>query len=166
VAQVRRIHKSTIQRPFALRDRRESRGRGLAEAEVVIKYLNLGLIPMNFGFCTSEKSFKKEMKRLGVESPPSWIAEGADATCHDFLRSDGSRASIICMSARRCVGKDRVVISGLIVHECTHAFDLAIEAMREKAPSQEFKAYTMQYMSQFCMWEMFDELDRLKKVSK
>ena len=96
--------------------------------------------------CLSEKSFQKELKKLKVEEPCSFLNPGANATAHYFTSDGGKLSCIVCMHPN----KDRTLIEihGLLVHEAVHIFDETMEHYGEDKPSPEFKAYAIQNLSQ------------------
>lgn len=111
-------------------------------------YMHLGILPTNFAFCMSEKSFKKEMKTLGFDNVQMIL--GGDATCHTAKTSNGNYA-FVCIQLETIKTATLEQIIGLIAHECMHAWQFIKKSIGEKKPSSEFEAYIVQSLVQFCM---------------
>lgn len=120
-----------------------------------IKYFDLAIIPMYFGFTTDGKAFDHEMRRLGVESPPSFVG-GTTARTHSIInKKTGKTVCIVCLDTSRLNG-DRNAMLALLVHEAVHVWQYALEAMGTNGSDEEFEAYTIQYLSQL----MFDHVSK------
>lgn len=111
-------------------------------------YMHLGILPTNFAFCMSEKSFKKEMKRLDFDDVQMII--GGDATCHTTTTDNGNYA-FVCIELEKVKSVAFEKIIGLVVHECVHAWQFIRKSIGEEEPSPEFEAYVVQSLVQFCM---------------
>lgn len=112
-----------------------------------MKWLNRTLlhIPFRLGICTSEKKFKREMKRLGVKPCPQFLSDGADATT-TYIRRKGKLSAIIGIGPRK--GYSHIEVDGLVLHECMHIWQEAKRRMRETAPGDEIEAYVVQWLYQ------------------
>lgn len=110
-----------------------------------IAYFETGSWPVNFGFTTSKKNFRKEMKRINVKPIPEFITAGANATTH-ILSEGNAICIIVCLKKRK--GIDKSQIAGLIAHEATHVWDAINDAMRGKCPGGEHHAYGLQWIVQ------------------
>jgi len=115
------------------------------------------IVPINFGFCTNEAAFDKEMKRLGIKGN-SFVSNGYGATTHSLHNpKTGEDVILICMRKDEIKSHNFVEVVGLIVHECVHAWQYVQASMNESHPSSEFEAYTMQALVQFCVGKAFDK---------
>lgn len=120
-----------------------------------IKYFDLAMIPMYFGFTTDGKAFELEMRRLGVENPPLFVGKTPAATHSLLNKKTGKIISIVCLDLTRLKG-DRNSLFALLVHEAVHVWQNALQAMGAETPHGEFEAYTIQYLSQL----MFDQVSK------
>jgi|GWRWMinimDraft_5_1066013.scaffolds.fasta_scaffold22550_2 hypothetical protein len=111
-------------------------------------YMHLGILPTNFAFCMCEKSFKSEMKKIGFNDVKMIV--GGDATCHTSTTDNGNYA-FVCIELEKVKSSTPDKIIGLVVHECTHAWQFIRKSIGEKKPSAEFEAYIMQALVQFCI---------------
>jgi hypothetical protein len=127
-----------------------------------IEYFDMGGIPLYVGIALTEKSFKKEMKRLNVKEPPAFVPEKADACCHTFDKPDGKIACIIAIKEPRKRPVQQVY--ALLVHESVHVWQRVREAMNESEPSREFEAYTVQWISQQCFYAVEEFRKRRKPM--
>lgn len=104
--------------------------------------------PFKFGFCDSDKAWKKFAKEVGIEDN-RYIPAG-DACCVQFETTNGY-AAVVCVNGKRQKSeRTKSCTIGLLAHECSHAFDFLCESIGEKFPSGEFKAYTTQCFVQYC----------------
>lgn len=119
-----------------------------------MEYLDDALLirPCDVGLCVDEKSYLREMKRLKVERPSVWITGGKAATVHLFDNSgNGRELIIVCIDMVEMEKEEPIVVACVLVHEAVHIFDSICEAWGEKHPSSEFKAYSIQRLSQQLM---------------
>ena len=122
-----------------------------------LSYCEMGIVPIHFGFCTNEAAFHKEMKRLDINNN-SLVSDGYAATTHSLHNhKTGENVILVCISKDAIKSHNFVEVVGLIVHECTHAWQYVQAAMNEQCPSSEFEAYTMQALVQFCVGKAFDK---------
>ncbi|ASY62523.1 hypothetical protein SJ05684_c10660 [Sinorhizobium sojae CCBAU 05684] len=119
-----------------------------------------GWQPMYFGFCPSEKAWKKEVKRLGhidAEYPTN------AGTCTVFHETKGWGECILVTIADGAESERNMLeIVGLLVHEATHVWQYILKHMGEKSPSAEFEAYSMQAIS-MALVQAFDKTRGLPK---
>jgi len=110
------------------------------------------------GLCLDESAFHKILKRMRVpfNQYPSFVGSGSDASCH-FLEKDNKRMAIVTLTNHK--NRTGIEIAALLVHESSHIFDSICESMGEKFPSSEFKAYSLQQISQ----ELFESYVELTK---
>lgn len=115
-----------------------------------------------YSLCTSDKSFRKELKRNGVPKSeiPHYLNEHADATVHYFTTEKGL-ICIVCIDDSSWKRKKSEVM-GLLVHEASHIFDETMKHLGEKDPSKEFKAYSLQNISQ----NLYDAFLKIRKKRK
>lgn len=111
------------------------------------KWLDRALVvcPYYFTLATSEKKFKKAIKRFNISDVPPWLNYFADATTHTFQCGD-KLAAIVCIHA----DKDKTIaqIAALLAHEAMHIWRYTLKHYGEKKPSFEFEAYAVQSLTQ------------------
>lgn len=115
-----------------------------------ISYYSMGAWPFYVGFTMSPKAFKKEMKRLAIDDPPSFLGSThANATTH-ILEKGGTLTCIITMEKQ---GKDRPIeqIAGLLAHEAVHVVQELWHNIGERSPGSEAEAYLVQMITQCCL---------------
>jgi len=97
----------------------------------------------HYALVLSEKSFTKELKRLGIqpEDRPDYRPK-QDATCYWLENDRGQPCYIVAL--RNWHGKDPVEVAALLVHEATHIKQRVMSVIGEDEPSAEFEAYMMQ----------------------
>jgi hypothetical protein len=120
-----------------------------------LKWLNRELITCQYSYalCTSEKKFRKELKRLGIPShktEPFLSTDHANATAHHFEGSKNGHCTIICLGSTE--GMDLEQVYALLVHEAVHIWQANKELIGEHHPSKEFEAYAIQAISQNLMY--------------
>jgi len=114
-----------------------------------VKWLDRDLIisPYCIGLCTSEASYKKELKRLGVNYDGEWIREGKDGNVTEMTcRSTGT--SLVIVSVRVDKKTKPLEVYGLLVHEAVHVWQKICDNISEDEPSREFEAYSIQHIAQ------------------
>ena len=114
-----------------------------------VVWFDMGAMPFFLGFTMSEKAFDEKMKLMKVDNPPSFLINNSAGTTHHFTRKNGLDTAIITIDLKQAKKNCREVVYGLLVHEAVHVLDYLIESMNDKSPSHEFKAYTVQGISQF-----------------
>ncbi len=115
-----------------------------------MKWLDRSLIisPVHYGLCKTEKSFKKELKRLGIrkkDRPDFLKSTHANATVHFFER-DNSICAIVCLGETKDRTPNEIV--GLLIHEAVHIWQETKSVIGEHSPSREFEAYSIQCIAQ------------------
>lgn len=111
-----------------------------------VHYLHMGFLPIYVGFTTCPKAFAAEMRRLKIDDPPSFTNDGADATAHTFTKEKIITTIVtIKKDPKRIVAQ----VVGLLAHEAVHVWQECRSVIREREPSIEFEAYTVQWITQF-----------------
>ena len=116
-----------------------------------MKWCNRELIrsPLYIGLCLSEKKFAKEMKRMGIKNPPSFLkTPQSNATAHFFIK-DGDESVIVALGKHK--KREPIEVAGLLVHEAVHIWQAVKDSIGEHSPSMEFEAYSIQSISQQLM---------------
>lgn len=122
-----------------------------------VYWYDTGFLPNYFvGFTTSPRAYKKAMKKLGVENPPSFVTDSsAGATTHFFDKPDGDgRIALVCMTTR-----DDLVpaqYAAMVTHECVHVWQQAEDLMREDVRG-ETEAYAIQFFTQRMLEDFWDD---------
>ena len=109
--------------------------------------------PYHLTLCTTEKQYKRELKRMKMpksERPSFTVNDHSHAACHFFACPVG-RIAIVCIRH----DKSRMIHqhNSLLVHEAVHIWQQIKEDIGEHTPSKEFEAYAIQNISQFLMIE-------------
>lgn len=102
--------------------------------------------------CTSEKMFFAELRKLKMperEWPPFLGSTQSNATAHFLATPEGVDCTIVCLSDTD--KRSAIEIAGILVHEAVHVFQRYCEHIGEGAPSSEFEAYSIQWISQSLM---------------
>ena len=123
-----------------------------------IKYIDKTLVlsPCYIGFCTTEKAFNKELKRLNVKGEwPSFLGKYGHATTH-FIERGKDVTCIVCLDSTK--RRTKVQVHALLVHEAVHVWQQIKKTMGESNPSEEFEAYALQNICQ-SLFELY-EADR------
>lgn len=119
-----------------------------------VYYLHPGQWPVHIGFTTDPKSFKREMKRLKVDSPPEILNKNASATTHTLIK-EGGIVFIIAMTPK--TKKHSIeAYAALVAHEALHVVQ---EMERHFCPiagrfDDESAAYLLQYIVQECLQQV------------
>ena len=111
-----------------------------------VVWLDRGWQPVLFGFCPSEKAWKREMNRLGSADLPYPSSGGS---CSRFKATETSSECIL-VTIRDGEEKRRSLeeIVGILVHEATHVWQFILEHIGEDKASPEMEAYALQAISQ------------------
>ena len=121
------------------------------------KWLNMGPIVVHFGFCGSEKAYRKTMKRMGVSDPMPFVSPGAGASVRTFEKPGANMTILMCYDAESESGNTRNQIDSLIAHEAAHVAQYCLEYMREKPDAHETFAYIVQYVFGFVTSELWGD---------
>lgn len=102
--------------------------------------------------CLSQEEFSKELKRLGIQEYVDYLSTShANATAHFLTSGIGRKCAIVCLGDTSKVTP--IQVASMLVHEAVHIFDEFCEGIGERSPSSEFKAYSIQSISQGLMLE-------------
>ena len=121
-----------------------------------------------YALCLSKRNFRKELKRLDARVAGPWITRGAVATAHDLGPSKGPqgiRHSVLVCFDRKRERLDAAEFGALMAHEAWHVVEAQMETMREKKPSSEFVAYSLQTITGNLI-HAYHEMTKLKTVKK
>lgn len=116
--------------------------------------------PLFYGVCTSEKDFAHEMQRLKVPSAPPFLSTThAHATTH-FFENDGRQTAIVCLGDFK--KRREIEVIGLITHEAVHIWQATKLHIGEHTPSNEFEAYSVQWITQQLLESLLRQDKRFK----
>lgn len=116
-------------------------------SEAHIEYFGMGPWPIYVGFTMNRKAFRKEMKRLNVESPPDFLGnDHSHAGTHTLAAPGGGLTAIITMDKPKARPVEQV--AALIAHEAVHVAQLFWESIGEDQPGKEAEAYFVQMITQ------------------
>ena len=121
------------------------------------KWLDMGPIIVHFGFCGSEKAYRKTMKRMGVSDTMPFVSPGAGASVRTFERPGSNMTILMCYDATAKTDNTRNQIDSLIAHEAAHVAQYSIEYMNEKGDAKETFAYIVQYVFGFVTNELWGD---------
>lgn len=109
-----------------------------------VVWCNRGHMPLHYGFCPSEKAWKREMARLKISPVPPYPA--THGSCTHLENTKGHKElCLVTVSAERRTGVEKV---GIIFHEAVHVWQALRRTIGEREPSVEFEAYTVQSIGQ------------------
>ena len=118
--------------------------------------------PIQVALCMSEKQYKKERKRAGVEDfSPFLLREHVNATAHFYCDKEGRYLCVVCIGDTK--GRQYETVASLIVHEAVHVWQNIKDHLGEKEPSSEFEAYSIQRIVQGLLMEYRRHLEKKKK---
>lgn len=126
-------------------------------------WLNRSLVesPAFYCLCTSEKEYRKVLKRLGVKKDSEWVISNG-ATMHSFENVQDTK-KLCCVVTMDIENKHSMPqFNALLVHEAVHIWQAIRESIGEKFPSSEFEAYSIQRISLELMDELEFQLSKLK----
>lgn len=118
------------------------------------------------GLCTSEAMFFSELRRMKLPKhkwPPFLGSKDSNSTVHFLETPEGVPCSIICLGNPET--RPSIEIAGLLVHEAVHVFQNYCEYIGEDAPSCEFEAYSIQWISQSLMEAYTSQINRIPNKS-
>ena len=108
-----------------------------------VVWCDKGWMPLSYGFCPSERAWKRELKRLEADETYPYPTTDAGTT---FVEGP-HKGVIVTLNERFDKERDRVGVVCLLVHEATHVWQAIREDIGEHKPSHEFEAYAMQNIS-------------------
>jgi len=113
--------------------------------------------PLYYGFAANERSFHKELRRMGVRRKdwPPYLNDGAGATAHFFEKGDKCSVIVCLKASKKYTG---IQIAALLVHEAVHIWQHIRNAIGEKNPGSESEAYAIQRISQSLMYAYAESL--------
>lgn len=129
-----------------------------------MKHLDRWLMymPVAYGLCTSEAEYERELKRIKAVRVNPFLNKHAGATTHFFDRDDApglvdcELLAIVCIHHRKDM--DPIRVAALLCHEAVHIFQWCCAQIGEKEPSDEFQAYSIQWVAQELMFAYRDSL--------
>jgi hypothetical protein len=127
-------------------------------------WIELGFLPIEVGYVPDAKAWRASLKRLKVE-PMEY--PDTDGRCVRWTNVGPERKDIVLI----CVGERSknysvAQVTGIIAHECMHAWKYVREAMQETEPSTEFEAYAMQCLVQHAVYAHMTKRKRPWKKPK
>lgn len=110
--------------------------------------------------CLTEKEFLAANKHLKVKETPIWTKSNHCATTHTYERDD-KITCIVCMCKENSKKYSLHSVIGLLAHEATHIWQAFCESIGEHAPSKEFEAYCIQFITQRLVEEYLHQTKRV-----
>lgn len=114
--------------------------------KTTITWLEMGAIPINVGFTTSQRAFAKECRSFGVDNSHEFLSGTGEASTHTFSDHDDNRNFQIVVTIHK---KKRTILDlvWLLAHEATHVWQGIRERLGEKTPGHEMEAYTVAWLT-------------------
>lgn len=126
----------------------------------LFQYLPRTIFPCHIGFTICEKSFHKEVKRLGINEKLDFIQPGNGARINSLTSKTGDVHIISTLKQSKQIHRNQFV--SLLAHEAVHVSDFIFEACGENKPGLETRAYLVQFILQNCLY-LYDEMTGRKK---
>lgn len=116
--------------------------KGNSSSSANLEWCNRVLVssPVFYSLCTSESSFRRGLKKLGVENPQPWLNAGDCGRVHEFAHQDDGMALVVCIRPT----SDTKELIATLVHESVHVWQFTKEYIGEREPSREFEAYSIE----------------------
>lgn len=108
-----------------------------------VRWINPGLFPAHVGFCNSEKAWKNLMKYLNIKNPNGFAVCGS---CDCFDSSSGELTVVVSINPKKFKGQPKYSAYSMLAHEAKHACDALMDHIQEAKPSNEFGAYTIDWL--------------------
>lgn len=102
----------------------------------MLEYINLHPVSVSVGICFTKQSFNREMKRLRVDSPPSWLIGTFPACVHTF-DFDGEVVAIMCLDVAATRSVMPIQVAAILAHEAVHVMQACRDWMLEKVAGRE-----------------------------
>lgn len=131
------------------------------------KWLDRAIVqsPIYYTLLLDDASFRREMRRLKVPEAeiPSFVNSGADATTHFLIQGgSGRECAVVCLKAG---DHSTEQVHAMLVHEAVHIWQSIRRRIGEHSPSEEFEAYSLQWLAQQLMYA-YAELSKGRKPAK
>lgn len=105
--------------------------------------------PYYYGFCPSEKAWKREMKRLDIAGGSYSDAEKKhSAWAVQLTSAKNYSATLVCLGEKP---KSILWLYGTLAHEAVHVFQHIMERIGETRPSDELQAYSIEWITRHLM---------------
>lgn len=115
----------------------------------MIKYLQNNFFPVCIGFISTEKEYKREMKRLGMGDEYSFLqTDHASATLHSGTDKFGRYIMVLCVNTLEAPKRTPIEVSSLMAHEAVHVWQ-KVKAYIGEGETIETESYFVQYITQF-----------------
>lgn len=107
----------------------------------------------------NEEAYLAAYAHVGAKYPDKvdWKRDGAACS---FLRNEQDK---LCVIVSYGGSHEPVEVAGLLVHEAVHVFQEHCRDIGERAPSAEFEAYSIQWISQQLMWSYVEQTQPKKR---
>lgn len=102
--------------------------------------------------CLTLEEYKRAIAPMGqyLSADQEWCEFGG-ARMHMFENADGQQVCVVCIYPEAIARPAQ--IAGMLVHEAVHVVQYYMKGIGEKQPSDEFQAYTTQWVSQILIEE-------------
>ena len=122
-------------------------------------WCNRRALPVYYTYVPNKKKWEKVLKEYSLGDIP--FPETA-ARCTTFTNEvTGETLCLVTVNRKKC--KTLLEITGVLAHEAYHVFYSNIEAMGEESPSEEFSAYSIQFIYQN-LFERYLKCHKLKSL--
>ena len=117
----------------------------MEKAETGVIWFDRYAFPSYWGFCPTEKAWKKQMKLVGCEKEPYPSFEtDTTARCTEFVTFEGKHVILITLGDLN--RRDPIGTVAIIAHELEHVWQMMKKHMGEDKPGDEVEAYVKQAM--------------------
>lgn len=99
-----------------------------------------------FGLCITEEQFWQEVKKLNAPKElfdEGWLGDTALARLHTITKPDKRMCRIVCIDDTKLTSMG---VIEMLIHEGTHIWQGVRDDMGEENPSEEFEAYSVQWI--------------------
>lgn len=114
-----------------------------------IRWYKPDWFPVEYAIITKKKQWDKCMKEMGIDRPFPVTA----GSCTSFSKNNASK---IIITIDKKIFESPRDAEPILVHECSHAFDMIMDIIGEDAHGGELKAYGIQNIFS----DLRDELKR------
>lgn len=104
--------------------------------------------PFLFGYCDTEREWKRFLRGRDTTNCESWPGVGNSALA--FLTRNTYEGWMMVLLSEKAMRLPLHEVVGILAHECRHAVDRLNEAIQEHNPGLEATAYLTGWMMELC----------------
>lgn len=121
------------------------------------KYCDPHIWKLRWKYClvVSDEDYYAECQNLGIKRDDWGTPTAGSSACCTFFMPPASDEKVCIVAITDYMSKSGIQVAGLLCHEAAHIFQREMLDVGEGKPSDEFMAYTIQWiaqelMEQFC----------------